>query len=97
MVEDMVVCANLSPHLVGNVYVRFASEEDAERVYNKVKGRYYSDVEVTPEFSPVHDFEVAKCKQELEGTCKRGGNCNFMHVKHISKSFKKMLFQEMFE
>jgi hypothetical protein len=40
-------------------------------------------------FSPVTDFLNAKCKQHIDGTCKRGGYCNYMHVKPLSKSFKK--------
>jgi len=40
---------------------------------------------VTAEFSPVTDFREATCRQYEENTCNRGGYCNFMHVKPISR------------
>lgn len=32
-VEDMIVCENIVDHLVGNVYIKFTSEEYAERCF----------------------------------------------------------------
>jgi hypothetical protein len=40
---------------------------------------------VVAEFSPVTDFREATCRQFEENTCNRGGYCNFMHVKPISR------------
>ncbi len=32
------------------------------------------------------DFREATCRQYEENTCTRGGYCNFMHLRPISKS-----------
>jgi splicing factor U2AF subunit len=37
------------------------------------------------DFSPVTDFREATCRQYEENTCNRGGYCNFMHLKRISR------------
>eukprot|EP01018_Ginkgo_biloba_P018209 Gb_08695 [translate_table: standard] len=37
------------------------------------------------DFSPVTDFREATCRQYEENTCNRGGYCNFMHLKKISR------------
>ena len=38
----MNVCDNLGDHLVGNVYVKFRYEEDAEKAVNQVNNRWYN-------------------------------------------------------
>lgn len=37
------------------------------------------------DFSPVTDFREATCRQYEENICNRGGYCNFMHLKKISR------------
>lgn len=37
------------------------------------------------DFSPVTDFREATCRQYEEDICNRGGYCNFMHLKKISR------------
>ena len=37
------------------------------------------------DFSPVTDFREATCRQYEENVCNRGGYCNFMHLKKISR------------
>lgn len=44
------------------------------------------------EFSPVTDFREATCRQYEENTCTRGGYCNFMHLRPISRDLRKQLF-----
>ena len=41
-IEEMNVCDNLGDHLVGNVYVKFRFEEDAEKAVNDVNNRWYN-------------------------------------------------------
>jgi len=92
-VDDMIVCDNICDHLIGNVYIKFATEEDAENCAKGLSGRYFAGKMIVPEFSPVTDFSNAKCKQFIEGSCKRGGYCNYMHLKPVSNSFKRSLFR----
>eukprot|EP00271_Cylindrocystis_brebissonii_P017472 TRINITY_DN4563_c0_g1_i1.p2 TRINITY_DN4563_c0_g1~~TRINITY_DN4563_c0_g1_i1.p2 ORF type:complete len:192 (-),score=24.17 TRINITY_DN4563_c0_g1_i1:202-777(-) len=44
------------------------------------------------EFSPVTDFRESTCRQYEENTCNRGGYCNFMHLRKISRELRRKLF-----
>jgi splicing factor U2AF 35 kDa subunit len=95
-IEDMIVVDNLGDHLVGNVYVKYIDEDYAEIAQKNINGRFFGGQKIKAIFSPVTDFMNAKCKQHIDGSCKRGGYCNYMHVKPLSKSFKKELFEQMY-
>jgi splicing factor U2AF subunit len=41
-VEEMHVCDNLGDHLVGNVYVKYRDEEEAEKCQAALGGRFYA-------------------------------------------------------
>jgi hypothetical protein len=91
-VENLNVCDNLADHMVGNVYVKFREEEAAAKALMGIQGRYYAGRPIQIEFSPVTDFREATCRQYEENTCNRGGYCNFMHLKAISRDLRKHLF-----
>ncbi|CAN0258109.1 unnamed protein product, partial [Ectocarpus sp. 13 AM-2016] len=84
-ISEMNVCDNLGDHLIGNVYVKFLDEEDADSALKGLMGRWYAGRPIMCEFSPVTDFREARCRQFDEGTCNRGGQCNFMHVKPVPR------------
>lgn len=92
----MIVVDNLGDHIVGNVYVKYSDEDYSENALKNVNGRFWNGKKISAVFSPVTDFLNAKCKQYIDGSCKRGGYCNYMHVKPLSKSFKKELFHQMY-
>ncbi len=83
--ENLNICDNLADHMVGNVYVKFREEESAAKALAALQGRFYNGRPIVAEFSPVTDFREATCRQYEENTCNRGGYCNFMHLKQISK------------
>ena len=91
-VENLNVCDNQADHLVGNVYVKFKDEEAAGKAHAALLGRYYNGRPIVVEFSPVTDFREATCRQYEENTCNRGGFCNFMHLKPISRDLRRRLF-----
>jgi splicing factor U2AF subunit len=91
-VEHLCVCDNLADHMVGNVYVKFRDEESAARALQALQGRYYAGKPVQVEFSPVTDFRESTCRQYEEGTCGRGGYCNFMHVRPVAKELRVQCF-----
>ena len=91
-IEGVNVCDNLADHLVGNVYVKYREEESAQKALNALNGRFYSGRPILCEFSPVTDFRESTCRQYEENTCTRGGYCNFMHLKPISRNLRKALF-----
>lgn len=96
-IREMHICDNLGDHLIGNIYIKFAREEDAESVKKNISRRYYRDRLVMPEFSPVTDFLEGSCRNFTKGGCKRGGSCNFLHVKVIRRELKRALFKKMFK
>lgn len=91
-IEEMNVCDNLGDHLVGNVYVKFRYEEDAEKAVNDVNNRWYNGQPIYAELSPVTDFRESCCRQYEMGECTRGGFCNFMHLKPISRELRRRLY-----
>lgn len=84
-IECLNVCDNYSDHLVGNVYIKFQDEQSALNAMTALQNRYYNGKQILAEFSPVADFREATCRQYEENQCKRGGYCNFMHLKPISR------------
>jgi splicing factor U2AF subunit len=66
-IERLNVVENLGDHMFGNVYVKYASEADAEACMKAMSGRYYAGRMVAPEYSPVSDFREAICRQFDEG------------------------------
>lgn len=96
-VEELHVCDNLGDHLVGNVYAKYKKEEDAAKCQKALHGRFYAGRPLTAEFSPVTDFREARCRQFDESMCGRGGYCNFMHIKHVSRSLKRSLIKNQKE
>lgn len=91
-VENLCVCDNIADHMVGNVYVKFRDEEAAAKAVKGLQGRYYAGKPIQAEFSPVTDFKESTCRQYEEGTCNRGGYCNFMHVRPVSRELQLQCF-----
>ncbi|KAJ8574402.1 hypothetical protein K7X08_026207 [Anisodus acutangulus] len=77
---------------VGNVYVQFREEEQATNALKNLTGRFYAGRPIIVDFSPVTDFREATCRQYEENSCNRGGYCNFMHLKRISRELRRQLF-----
>ncbi|KAJ5069490.1 u2 small nuclear RNA auxiliary factor [Anaeramoeba ignava] len=95
-IEEMMVTDNLTSHLLGHVFVRYFSEEEAENALMKLKGRYYNGVLLKPEYSPVTDFRDARCRQndtDANG-CQRGDFCNFLHIRDPSRNILRQLFKK---
>ncbi|KAK2655090.1 hypothetical protein Ddye_008142 [Dipteronia dyeriana] len=84
-IESLNICDNLADHMVGNVYVQFREEEHAANALHNLNGRFYAGRPIIVDFSPVTDFREATCRQYEENVCNRGGYCNFMHLKKISR------------
>lgn len=91
-IEAMNVCDNLGDHLIGNVYVKFKKEEDAEKAIEDLNNRWFAGKPVYAELSTVTDFREAGCRQYDIRACTRGGFCNFMHLKQISSDLRRHLF-----
>ncbi|XP_015920607.1 splicing factor U2AF 26 kDa subunit [Parasteatoda tepidariorum] len=91
-IEEMNVCDNLGDHLVGNVYVKFRKEEDAEKAVEDLNKRWFAGRPIYAELSPVTDFREACCRQYEMGECTRSGFCNFMHLRPISRELRRELY-----
>ena len=66
-------------------------EDEAARALQGFQGRYYAGKPIAVEFSPVTDFREATCRQYEENCCSRGGYCNFMHVRPVSRDLRKQV------
>ena len=64
-VEEMNVCDNLGDHLVGNVYVKFKKEEDADKAVKDLNNRWFGGRPIYAELTPVTDFREACCRSEV--------------------------------
>ena len=65
-VEEMNVCDNLGDHLVGNVYVKFKKEEDADKAVKDLNNRWFGGRPIYAELTPVTDFREACCRYVTE-------------------------------
>jgi splicing factor U2AF subunit len=68
-IEDLIVADNIGDHMIGNVYVKFVTEDQAHGAQTGLHGRYYSGKVIVAEYSPLTDFREAKCRQYNEGSC----------------------------
>lgn len=90
-VGEMHICDNVGDHLIGNIYARFSSEDDAQRAVDGMNARWYHGKPLFAELSPVTDFREACCRQNETNECNRGGLCNFMHLRHPSPALEREL------
>eukprot|EP00826_Nyctotherus_ovalis_P001471 TRINITY_DN10232_c0_g1_i1.p1 TRINITY_DN10232_c0_g1~~TRINITY_DN10232_c0_g1_i1.p1 ORF type:complete len:157 (-),score=31.79 TRINITY_DN10232_c0_g1_i1:426-896(-) len=95
--EELHVSDNVGEHLMGNVYAKYHREKDAETALAALNGRFYAGKKLRCEYSPVTYFRAGRCRQYDEQMCNRGGYCNYLHLKHVSRSFTKSLFKQMYE
>ncbi|XP_058108597.1 splicing factor U2af small subunit B-like isoform X2 [Magnolia sinica] len=77
-IESLNICDNLADHMEIGLFCCHVVV---------VSGR-----PIIVDFSPVTDFREATCRQYEENTCNRGGYCNFMHLKKISRELRRQLF-----
>jgi len=68
-IEEMNISDNIGDHMMGNVYAKFQSEDQAKKAVQALNGRYYAGKVIMCEYSPVTDFREAKCRQYTEGQC----------------------------
>lgn len=96
-VEDMVVMDNTSDHMIGSIMVKYVNEDDAEKACRGLQNRFYGGRLLQPELSPIADFREAQCRSFHENRCSRGGLCNFMHIKHAPRAFKRRVIRKMYD
>ena len=92
-ITEMCIAGNLGDHLLGNTYVQFKEEEQAEKALQSMAGRFYAGRPLLIEFSPVTDFREARCRSYDEATCNRGGHCNFLHLMPVSRKLMRRLYE----
>lgn len=91
-IEEMNVCDNLGEHLLGNVYIMFKFEENAEKAVADLNQRWYEGRPLFSELSPVSDFHEACCRQYDQSKCQRGDFCNFQHIRKVSDNVRRLLY-----
>lgn len=79
-VVQFKVCCNYEPHLRGNVYAQFETEEQCKEALMKFHGRWYAGRQLHCELSPVTRWKNAICGLFDRQKCPKGKHCNFLHV-----------------
>ncbi|XP_048192085.1 U2 small nuclear ribonucleoprotein auxiliary factor 35 kDa subunit-related protein 2 isoform X2 [Perognathus longimembris pacificus] len=74
------VSCNMEPHLRGNVYVQYQTEEECQSALALFNGRWYAGRQLQCEFCPVTRWKMAICGLFEIQQCPRGKHCNFLHV-----------------
>ncbi|XP_053312928.1 U2 small nuclear ribonucleoprotein auxiliary factor 35 kDa subunit-related protein 2 [Spea bombifrons] len=74
------VSCNFEPHLRGNVYVQYQTEEECLQAFSMFNGRWYASRQLQCELSPVTRWKTAICGLFERQKCPRGKQCNFLHV-----------------
>ncbi|KAK6485501.1 U2 small nuclear ribonucleoprotein auxiliary factor 35 kDa subunit-related protein 2-like isoform X1 [Huso huso] len=74
------VSCNFEPHLRGNVYVQFQTDDECREAFMLFNGRYYAGRQLQCEFCPVTRWKTAICGLFDRQKCPRGKHCNFLHV-----------------
>lgn len=59
--EELHVCDNIGEHMIGNVYIKYFNESDADKAVRGLSGRFYAGKPIKIEFSPVSDFKESRC------------------------------------
>ncbi|KAL7697261.1 U2 splicing auxiliary factor [Lotmaria passim] len=93
-IAELRVVSNLGDHLLGNVYIRFEDPQVAARIVRELRGKKLNQIIVLPELSPVTNFAEACCKEDLEGRCQRGEQCNYLHIMKVSRKLLEKLEKE---
>jgi len=82
---ETLTMMNTGDHMIGNTFVKFADEEQAAAALAGVKGRFYAGRKVHVKYSPITDFENARCRDYMQQECRRGKFCNFAHFMDLPK------------
>jgi len=77
--------SNMGDHMIGNTFVRFTDEDQAAACLKGTHGRYYAGRKVHCKYSPVTDFDNARCRDFQSNDCKRGQFCNFAHFMTVPR------------
>ncbi|XP_064394197.1 U2 small nuclear ribonucleoprotein auxiliary factor 35 kDa subunit-related protein 2-like [Halichondria panicea] len=79
-VVQFKVSCNYEPHLRGNVYVQFSTEEECSKAFQLFNGRWYAQRQLSCEYCPVQKWRSAICGLFNMKKCFKGKHCNFLHV-----------------
>ncbi|XP_044047912.1 U2 small nuclear ribonucleoprotein auxiliary factor 35 kDa subunit-related protein 2 [Siniperca chuatsi] len=79
-VVQFKVSCNYEPHLRGNVYIQFDTEEQCKEALIKFNGRWYAGRQLHCEICPVTRWKNAICGLFDRQKCPKGKHCNFLHV-----------------
>ena len=79
------MCDNLGDHLVGNVYVKFKKEEDADKAVKDLNNRWFGGRPIYAELTPVTDFREACCRLVSSKFCfLKKSNCPICSTSELS-------------
>lgn len=94
-IREFAVAGNSSPHLRGNIYVSFNTEDDAVRVLNDINARWLNRVPVFAELGPMDNLSKILCREGSR--CPRALDCNYVHLMAIEPRVFDDLFSAQAE
>jgi len=78
-VMDFQALKNIGDHNIGNTFIKYADEDEAAEALKHINGRFYAGRKIKVNFSPITDFDNARCRDYQTQSCTRGNFCNFAH------------------
>ncbi|EPR78373.1 U2 small nuclear RNA auxillary factor [Spraguea lophii 42_110] len=90
-IKDLIICANVSDHLLGSIFISFYNYESAQKAM-ALNDRYYFGKRIICEYT-INDFASAICPDYEIQECTRGGFCNFIHKASVTKELVDEFFQ----
>ncbi|KAI7825601.1 hypothetical protein BX661DRAFT_199415 [Kickxella alabastrina] len=78
-IEELKICDNVGDHLLGNVYVKYRREDDAQKAVDSLNNRYYGGLPVWASFRP----SLISARRVI---------LNFMHIRKPARTLVRALF-----
>ncbi|EDO15273.1 hypothetical protein Kpol_455p4 [Vanderwaltozyma polyspora DSM 70294] len=90
-IKSFLITENGNDHLRGNVYALYDNVRSAKEARDSLNTRWYNEKPLYSDLTHIVDFNDAICRKYDVGSCDRGNECNFMHVRRPSPSLKSDL------
>ncbi|KAG5858552.1 hypothetical protein KMI_14g19350 [Encephalitozoon hellem] len=90
-VRMLAIASNISPQLLGNIYIEFEEERAALRCMEEIGKRYYCGKRIVVELGNCYRISDGVCTDHEKGLCAKGERCGFIHVAKATASLVEEL------
>lgn len=92
-VEDIVIAANKTDIMTGNVLVSFKEVDAAHAAVLALNNQYYAGRKIHCQLTPIQRLSGSLCR---EPNCPFGDTCNYIHAVNISENVMKACFPRLY-